>query len=102
MLNKEYRYTDNCFKQARFERQASNTFTNSEGINKSLGVFVELNIKCVWNHWNEHSQNRSQKQLTETPDPQFNRGFQYTVPFDRFHTTLSIVYHVEMLEIQCF
>ena len=51
---------------------------------------------------NEHSYNRSQEQLIETPDPQFNRGFQYTVPFDRFLTTLSIEYHVEMLEIQCF
>ena len=40
--------------------------------------------------------------MTETPDPQFNSGFQYTIPFDRFHTTLSIVYHVEMLVIQCF
>ena len=51
---------------------------------------------------NERSVNRSQKQLIETPDPQFNRGFQYTIPFDRFHTTPSIVYHVEMLVIQCF
>ena len=51
---------------------------------------------------NKHSLNRSPKQLIETPDPQFNRDFQYTVPFDRFVTTLSIVYHDEMLEIQCF
>ena len=51
---------------------------------------------------NEHSLNRSQKQLIETPDSQFNRGFQYTIPFDRFVTTLSIVYHVEILVIQCF
>ena len=40
--------------------------------------------------------------MIETPDPQFNRDFQYTIPFDRFLTTLSIVYHVEMLVIQCF
>ena len=30
---------------------------------------------------NEHIKNRSQKQLTETPDSQFNNGFQYTIPF---------------------
>ena len=40
--------------------------------------------------------------MTETPDPQFNSGFQYTISFDRFLTTPSIVYHVEMLVIQCF
>ena len=40
--------------------------------------------------------------MAETPDSQFNRGFQYTIPFDRFPTTLSIVYHVEMLVIRCF
>ena len=40
--------------------------------------------------------------MIETTDPQFNRGSQYTVPFDRYLTTLSIEYHVEMLEIQCF
>ena len=51
---------------------------------------------------NENSLNRSQKQLIETPESQFNRGFQYTIPFDRFPTTLSIVYHVEMLVIQGF
>ena len=49
-----------------------------------------------------NSLNRSQKQLIETPDPRFNHGFQYTIPFDRFLTTLSIVYHVKMLVIQCF
>ena len=40
--------------------------------------------------------------MIETPDSQFNRGFQYTISFDRFLTNLSIVYHVEMLVIQCF
>ena len=40
--------------------------------------------------------------MIETPDSQFNRGFQYTIPFNPFITTLSIVYHVEMLEMQCF
>ena len=58
--------------------------------------------KTVMDKTNKHSLNRSPKQLIETPDPQFNRDFQYTVPFDRFVTTLSIVYHDEMLEIQCF
>ena len=51
---------------------------------------------------NEHNLNRSQKQLIETPDSQFNRGFQYTISFDRFLTTLSIVYQIEMLVIQWF
>ena len=40
--------------------------------------------------------------MIETPDSQFHRDFQYTIPFDRCLTTLSIVYHVEMLVIQCF
>ena len=40
--------------------------------------------------------------MIETPVIQFNRDFQYTIPFDRFLATLSIVYHVEMLGIQCF
>ena len=68
---------------------------------ESLGGLV-IKYKMGMDHSNEHSWNRSQKQLIETPDPQFNRGFQYTIPFDRFHTTPSIVYHVEMLVIQCF
>ena len=46
--------------------------------------------------------NRSHKQLAEIPVSQFNRGFQYIIPFDCFITTLSIVYHVEMAVIQCF
>ena len=58
--------------------------------------------KMIIDKTNEHNLNRSQKQLIETPDSQINRGFQYTIPFDRFLTTLSIVYHVKMLVIQCF
>ena len=76
---------------------------NQQWRNKQeFGWICWLFYKTVMDKTNKHSLNRSQKQLIETPDPQFNRGFQYTVPFDRYLTNLSIVYHVEMLVIQCF
>ena len=33
----------------------------------------------IMDRTNKHSQNRSHKQLNETPYPQFNRDFQYTI-----------------------
>ena len=67
-----------------------------------MGGFVNFFNKMIMDKTNEHNLNRSQKQLIETPDSQFNRGFQYTISFDRFLTTLSIVYQIEMLVIQWF
>ena len=40
---------------------------------ESLGGLV-IKYKMGMDHSNEHSWNRSQKQLIETPDPQFNSG----------------------------
>ena len=38
-------YAENCFIQDRYETQASNTFINSEGINKSFGGFVDYPLR---------------------------------------------------------
>ena len=87
----------------RLDRNTSIKHLNQQWKNKQeFGWICWLFYKMIMDKTNKHSLNRSQKQLIETPDPQFNRGFQYTVPFYNFLTTPSIEYHVEMLVIQCF
>ena len=87
----------------RLDRNLSIKHYHQQWKNKQeFGWICWFFYKMIMDKTNEHSYNRSQEQLIETPDPQFNRGFQCTIPFDRFLTILSIVYHVEMLVIQCF
>ena len=59
---------------------------------ESLGGLV-IKYKMGMDHSNEQSWNRSQKQLIETPDPQFNSGFNkqsHSIVFLLFYLSIDL------------